>query len=125
MSSRRGLKLIGLEKLGLEKLGLGKLGLGGLGLVVALMGTPGFAADARNGESLARRWCVACHVVASSQHRSSTDQAPPFATIASRPGFNAGKLALFLLDPHPKMPDMGLARSQAADLAAYIETLRR
>jgi mono/diheme cytochrome c family protein len=110
MSSARGLKLIGLL---------------GLGLVVTLAGTPGFAADARNGEQLARRWCVACHVVASSQHRSSTDQAPPFATIASRPGFNTGKLALFLLDPHPKMPDMGLARTQAADLAAYIQTLAR
>jgi hypothetical protein len=29
-----------------------------------------------------------------------------------------------LLDPHPKMPDMGLTRSEAADLAAYIASLR-
>jgi hypothetical protein len=31
---------------------------------------------------------------------------------------------LFLLDPHPKMPDMGLSRSDAADLASYIATLK-
>jgi hypothetical protein len=29
-----------------------------------------------------------------------------------------------LLDPHPKMPDMALSRAEAADLAAYIATLR-
>ena len=40
------------------------------------------------------------------------------------PGFDAGKVALFLLDPHPKMPDMGLSRTAAADLAAYIATLK-
>jgi mono/diheme cytochrome c family protein len=109
MSSARGLKLIGLQ---------------GLALAATLVGSPGLAADARNGEALARRWCVACHVVAPSQHRSSTDQAPPFATIARQPGFDAGKIALFLLDPHPKMPDMSLARTEAADIAAYIKTLR-
>jgi hypothetical protein len=31
---------------------------------------------------------------------------------------------LFLLDPHAKMPDMGLSRTEAADLAAYIATLK-
>jgi hypothetical protein len=29
-------------------------------------------------------------------------------------------LAFFLLTPHPRMPDMNLSRSEAADLAAYI-----
>src|SRR5579862_3858501 len=89
-------------------------------LVVAT--TPAFAADAKNGERLAHRWCAACHVVSASQRQSTTDQAPPFATIAKIPGFDAAKIALFLLDPHPKMPDMGLSRTEAADLAAYIAT---
>lgn len=84
---------------------------------------PALAADARTGETLARRWCSSCHVVASDQRRP-TGEAPPFATIASRPDFDAAKLALFLLDPHPKMPDMGLSRSAAADLAAYIASLK-
>jgi hypothetical protein len=34
-------------------------------------------------------------------------------------------LAFFLLDPHPKMPDMALSRREADDLAAYIEGLKR
>jgi hypothetical protein len=35
------------------------------------------------------------------------------------------KTSLFLLDPHPKMPDMGLSRAEAAALAAYISTLAK
>jgi len=58
------------------------------------------------------------------QRRAATDQAPPFATIAKIPDFDAGKIALFLLDPHPKMPNMALSRSEAADIAAYIATLK-
>jgi mono/diheme cytochrome c family protein len=93
-------------------------------LALLLMPRPGIAAaDADNGRRIAQRWCQACHVV-SAGGRASTDGAPPFATVASRPGFDAGKIALFLLNPHPKMPDMGLTRSEAADLAAYIGTLK-
>jgi len=94
-------------------------------IVVAAMAiTPACAADANNGERLAHRWCAACHVVSATQRQTTTDQAPPFATIAKTPGFDAAKVALFLLDPHPKMPDMGLSRAAAADLAAYIATLK-
>jgi hypothetical protein len=41
------------------------------------------------------------------------------------PDFDANRIAMFLLDPHPKMPDMSLTRFEAGDLAAYIATLRR
>ena len=85
--------------------------------------TPAFAADADNGERLAYRWCTSCHLVAANQ-RGPTSEAPPFASIAHRPDFDAAKIAFFLLDPHPKMPDMGLSRTAAADLAAYIATLK-
>jgi mono/diheme cytochrome c family protein len=96
-----------------------------LALAAGLLPQPGNAADADNGSRLAHRWCEACHVVSPTQHRAATDQAPPFATIARRPGFNAPKIALFLLDPHPKMPDMSLTRTEAADLAAFIGSLAR
>jgi hypothetical protein len=62
--------------------------------------------------------------VTRTQTRPGTDQAPPFEAIAKTSGFDATKIALFLLDPHPKMPDMGLSRTDAADLAAYIATLK-
>lgn len=77
------------------------------------------AANVANGERLAKRWCAACHVVAADQ-RSGNTQVTPFSAIAKLPGFDAGKLALYLLMPHPKMPDMNLSRDEAADLAAYI-----
>jgi mono/diheme cytochrome c family protein len=92
-------------------------------LTTMLLPRPGLAADADNGARLAARWCEACHVIRPIQHRASTDAAPPFATIAARPDFDAGKIAMFLLDPHPKMPDMSLTRAEAADLAAYIGSL--
>ena len=95
-------------------------------LIVVAIGaaTPAFAADPANGRRLAERWCQACHVVTPTQVRAATDQAPPFAAIAKTPDFDAAKIALFLLDPHPKMPDMALSRSEAADLAAYIASLK-
>ena len=95
----------------------------GLVLAVILGVTPALAADPDNGERLARRWCSPCHVVASDQG-GPTGEAPPFATIAAKPDFDAARLAFFLLEPHPKMPNMQLSRTEAADLAAYIATLK-
>ncbi len=71
------------------------------------------------GLRLAERWCAACHVVSPSQ-REATSDALPFAAIGERPGFNAEQLAYFLMEPHPRMPNMSLTRQEANDLAAYI-----
>ena len=82
------------------------------------------AADADHGAELAKRWCATCHVVDSGQKQASAD-VPPFAAIASKPDFNADKIASFLLEPHPKMPNFPLSRIEAADIAAYIGSLRK
>jgi mono/diheme cytochrome c family protein len=81
------------------------------------------AADAQHGKDLARRWCAECHLVASDQVRANADVAT-FASLARRQDFSAAQLALFLLDPHPRMPNLSLTRVEAADLAAYIATLK-
>lgn len=88
-------------------------------LAVICFADPSGAADADAGKRLAERWCASCHLVSPGQQRASGDQ-PTFAQIGSRPGFDASRLALFLLEPHPKMPSMSLTRSEAADIAAYI-----
>ena len=96
-------------------------------LVVATAGLSGsvaVAADADHGADLAKRWCAACHMVDTGQKQASTD-APPFAAIARKSDFTPEKVAFFLLDPHPKMPNFPLSRSEAADLAAYIGALRK
>ncbi len=92
--------------------------------LLAATAATAWAADAGNGQVLARRWCASCHLVAPDE-KGPAGEAPPFASVAKRPDFDARKLAAFLLNPHPKMPDMNLTRSEAADLAAYISTLRK
>jgi cytochrome c2 len=88
------------------------------------LSVPAFAAaaDPDHGEQLARRWCAACHVVSNDQTHG-TDNVPTFAAIAHIPGFDADKIASFLRDPHPVMPDMQLSTTESADLAAYIVSL--
>jgi mono/diheme cytochrome c family protein len=96
-------------------------------LVVAIAGMAGpyaIAADADHGFDLAKRWCGACHVVDADQRQANSD-APPFAAIARKTDFTPEKVAFFLLDPHPKMPNFPLSRSEASDIAAYIGTLRK
>lgn len=93
-------------------------------LVGCIAFVPSGWADSDDGERLARRWCAACHVVAADQQQANAD-APPFATIARTPGFSTEKLTFFLLDPHPKMPNMALSRREAADIAAYIASFAR
>lgn len=84
-------------------------------------GGAALAADAKRGKTIATRWCSACHVVASDQKSASAD-APSFADIAKR-RTDPKALANFLVDPHPKMPDMHLSRGEIDDIVAYIRSL--
>lgn len=96
-------------------------------LVVAIAGLSGslaMAADADHGAELAKRWCATCHLVANDQKQASAD-VPSFAAIASKSDFSPEKIASFLLEPHPKMPNFPLSRNEAADIAAYIGALRK
>jgi mono/diheme cytochrome c family protein len=94
-----------------------------LGISTALFVQSAAAADAANSGRLAERWCAACHVVTTTQREAYSD-APPFEEIAKRPGFTESGITTFLLDPHGKMPNMDLSRTEAADIAAYISRQR-
>jgi mono/diheme cytochrome c family protein len=93
-------------------------------LLLAFTSEASFAADADHGSILAKRWCSTCHIVSSSQS-IVIDHSPSFSSIAQKPDFTAERLAFFLLEPHPKMPNMSLSRKEAEDLAAYIAEQRR
>lgn len=81
------------------------------------------AADAGNGRVIAKRWCAECHVVAPDQTAAKAD-VPSFADIAKRRLPASGdSFQRFLMDPHPRMPDMQINRREAEDLVAYITTL--
>ena len=81
------------------------------------------AFEAANGKVLAEKWCASCHLVSPDQARASAD-APPFASIAQRPDEDIDRLAFFLLDPHPVMPNFNLSRDQITDVVAYIRSLK-
>jgi hypothetical protein len=40
------------------------------------------------------------------------------------PDFGASKLAFLLLKPHPNMPSLSLSRTEIADIADYVATLK-
>jgi mono/diheme cytochrome c family protein len=91
---------------------------------LVLGGSECFAADAARGKDLAHRWCSGCHLVTPDQPSTFVFTAP-FASIAQRPNFNARELSASLLLPHPQMQDRALSRNEAADIAAYIGSLRK
>jgi mono/diheme cytochrome c family protein len=92
------------------------------GLAAAAPATAGDAAgNANHGGVIAKRWCAACHVVASDQTSANAD-APSFFDIALR-RTNRKQLSNFLVDPHPPMPNMHLSRKEIDDIVSYIRGL--
>ena len=75
------------------------------------------------GQRLSQGVCARCHVIVADGPGSWTD-APPFPTIANRPGANAKALADFILQPHMHMLTNNPTRVQAEQIAAYILSLR-
>jgi hypothetical protein len=88
-----------------------------------VLGSSALAAEADNGKTLANRWLfkLPCR---GPRAEMATDRAPPFASLARMPAFNANKLAFLLLKPHPNMPTLSLSRAEIADIAEYIATLK-
>jgi hypothetical protein len=50
--------------------------------------------------------------------------APDFPAIANKPGTTAMGLNIWLTNPHPTMPTLVLYPQEAADVIAYILSLR-
>ena len=81
------------------------------------------AADANNGKRLAQSHCAACHIVAP-PGRNEVANSPPFEVIGRKYGFEAGSIEHAIAGPHPKM-NFSPRGPDAADIAAYIATLKR
>ena len=91
-------------------------------LIMAAMPGANAAGDAARGQALAEQWCTGCHIVSASQKSANAD-VPSFFDIAKRADGNLEPLAVFLADPHPPMPNLGLSRNEISDLLAYIGSL--
>jgi hypothetical protein len=97
-------------------------------LACALAAT-GFSAAAQEGDiatghTFAREAFKMCHVVEPEEEAPGTlDIAPAFRAIAP-PRMTATALRVFLTSSPPKMPNLILKPGQAADVIAYILSLR-
>jgi len=103
--------------------GVAALGLSLLILPFAIS-APAYAGSAKEGETLAGRWCVSCHDIGKSEKPTASDTAPTFDSIARRKEFNRVHLEAWLAHPHPPMPNMNLTRNEIDSLVNYIESLR-
>lgn len=78
------------------------------------------------GRAFALEACSVCHVVAPGQRVSPRiANAMPFQRIANTEGMNGMKLQAILSTPHRVMPNLILTPQEAADVIAYILTLRQ
>ncbi|MGC2203325.1 MAG: hypothetical protein WA633_24685 [Stellaceae bacterium] len=77
------------------------------------------------GHDFAVGTCTPCHVVSPDQ-RSPVRfaDAPDFRVIANAPRTTAIGLNIWLTNPHPSMPKLVLNPQEAADVIAYILSLR-
>ena len=79
--------------------------------------------NAAAGQRLAEKWCVQCHVITRSNYAGWTN-APSFPAIADRPNTTRTSLMTIIEGPHLDMLHMPRDPTEAADLAAYILSLK-
>ncbi len=81
--------------------------------------------NAALGHRFALDNCRPCHVVASDQSSPVRfADAPEFRAIANMASTTPVSLTIWLTNPHPTMPSLKLSPEEAANVIAYIETLR-
>ena len=98
-------------------------------VLVVLAGVPAaatgaHAASVAHGQKLAQSYCDECHVIVRNGPAGWTS-APSFAAIADKPTTTAASLRAFIEKPHMNMLNLARSPSEAADLAAFILSLRQ
>jgi hypothetical protein len=101
------------------------IALGGflLGASVAYAGPVTSKPDPAHGKDLAERLCANCHLVQSGQQHANVD-VPSFREIANKQEQTEGAIMGRIVLPSHPMPEIPLTKSEIADLASYIITLR-
>ena len=98
--------------------------------LILLLATPAFAGpmtnapDPANGRELASRLCSNCHLVGSGQQAQANVDVPSFHEIAEKQGQTVGAIMAHIMLPKHPMPTIPLTKSELANLAAYILSLR-
>lgn len=95
-------------------------------LFLTVVASPALAASPAQieaGHALAQQYCIRCHVIAPSKSKGWTN-APAFTSVANNPASTVRKLTQFIEKPHIHMLNTARPAQEAADLAAYILSLR-
>jgi len=79
--------------------------------------------DPENGKQLAQRLCSNCHLVESGQEHAVAD-VPSFHEIANMEGQTEGSIMGKIIIPKHPMPVIPITKSELADLAAYIMSMK-
>jgi mono/diheme cytochrome c family protein len=80
--------------------------------------------DPQSGKALAEKLCTNCHLVGSAQQEHAVADVPSFHEIANRQDQSTGAIIGHIVLPKHPMPQIPLTKSELADLAAYITSLR-
>jgi mono/diheme cytochrome c family protein len=98
-------------------------------VALALLFTAAVAAQAQDtgaGHAVADRVCRPCHAVDPGQPKPRLITiGPAFVDIANSTAMTRTALYVLLQTPHGKMPSLILSPQEAADVVAYIHSLRR
>jgi mono/diheme cytochrome c family protein len=82
------------------------------------------APDPVHGKDLAGSLCSNCHLVGNGQQHQANADIPSFHEIANMKEETAGSIMGHIVLPKHPMPTIPLTKSELADLAAYILSLR-
>ncbi len=80
--------------------------------------------DPQSGKALAEKLCTNCHLVGSAQQEHAVVDVPSFHEIANQQAQTEGEIIAHIMLPKHPMPQIPLTKSELADLAAYIMSLR-
>jgi mono/diheme cytochrome c family protein len=95
-----------------------------LGTGLAFAGPVTSEPDPAHGQDLAARLCSNCHLVGSIQQEHANVDIPSFHEIANTEMQTQGSIMAHIVLPKHPMPEIPLTKSELADLAAYIMSLR-
>jgi mono/diheme cytochrome c family protein len=82
------------------------------------------APNSQRGQELAAQLCSNCHLVGTVEQQHANADVPSFHEIANKEGQSAGAIMVHIMLPKHPMPTIPLTKSELADLAAYILSLR-
>ena len=82
------------------------------------------APNSQHGKELAARLCSNCYLVSNAEQRQANADVPSFHEIANQESQSVGAIMAHIMLPKHPMPTIPLTKTELADLAAYILSLR-